>query len=339
MSPTAIRTHAIPECPLCGAAGEALYERLIDRIFSAPGSWRMARCPRPDCGLLWLDPAPVAEELPRIYAGYYTHRPMGARGDLATRIRRWIREGHAADRYGTRVRAAPIKRFLSVAGGAIRPGLREGLDQLMMHLEPRRGGRLLDVGCGEGRSLGALRELGWTVEGVDFDPAAVEVARARGLNVRVGGLADQAYRERSFDAITMSHLIEHVPDPVALLREARRILSPGGRLVVLTPNASSLGHRRHGRDWRGLEPPRHLQVFGPTSLARAADQAGFPPGTLRSLATGARFFELERRKVASKGRESIADRGAADAFAREERRALATDPWAGEELLMMTTVE
>ena len=138
-----------------------------------------------------------------------------------------------------------------------------------------RGGRLLEVGCGGGDSLALLQELGWDAEGVDFDPEAVANARAKGLRVRQGDLAGQGYPSSSFDAVIASHVIEHVPDPEALLVEALRVLRPGGTLVLYTPNAASLGRRHYREDWRGLEPPRHLHVFTPQALSALTRRAGF----------------------------------------------------------------
>lgn len=73
----------------------------------------------------------------------------------------------------------------------------------------------------------------------------------------------------------MSHVIEHVPSPVELLAECRRILKKGGVLVALTPNADSATHKHYGQNWRGLETPRHLQIFTRNSLANIAGSAGF----------------------------------------------------------------
>src|SRR5258708_36641931 len=98
-----------------------------------------------------------------------------------------------------------------------------------------------------------MRRLGGDAEGVDVDPLAVENARARGLPVRLGDLAAQRYPADHFDAIYMSHVIEHVHDPVALLSECRRVLKVGGRLVALTPNVESWGHRRFQRAWAPLD--------------------------------------------------------------------------------------
>ena len=322
-------------CPICGSAGVGLYEALTDRLAGTPGTWRMARCPEPTCGLLWLDPAPDAETLVRAYAGYHTHTPPPGRSRPAAAVRRWLKEGHYSLRFGYPVRRAWPKRALALALLA-RPRLREGLDRLVMYLPPQRDGRVVDVGCGSGTTLDQLRGLGWRTEGVDFDPMAVAAASSRGLDVRLGSLQDQHYPERSVDAVTMSHVIEHVPDPVGLLRECRRVLKPDGRLVVVTPNAASLGHLRFGMDWRGLEPPRHLQVFTAPSWKRALALAGLRPATLRTSASGAAFYHAGSRRGPGDGPAARQD-AAARRFEREERRWLADHPWAGEELVSVAT--
>jgi ubiquinone/menaquinone biosynthesis C-methylase UbiE len=138
-----------------------------------------------------------------------------------------------------------------------------------------REGKLLEVGCGSGDMLKLMQELGWHVEGVDFDHKAVENAQRKGLHVSHGALEAQAYPDNHFDAITMSHVIEHVPDPVLLLSECYRILSPGGRVVIVTPNSDSWGHAKFASSWRGLEPPRHLHVFNPQSFTILSQKVGF----------------------------------------------------------------
>jgi ubiquinone/menaquinone biosynthesis C-methylase UbiE len=144
-----------------------------------------------------------------------------------------------------------------------------------MFLPSVRGGRLLEVGCGSGDLLLGLRELGWKVEGIDVDPMAVENSTRRGLDVRQGTLEALCYSENTFDAVVMSHVIEHVHDPIGLLRECFRILKPGGRISFVTPNAQSLCHRMFGHAWFALEPPRHLHIFTPNAMRALMQRSGF----------------------------------------------------------------
>ena len=325
-----IRTRPAPACRLCGGPGLELYDGLVDRLFEAPGRWRTVRCGTPDCGLLWLDPAPLEADIGVAYQHYYTHGERARRPGWRRVIARWIKQGRYASRFGYSVPGAMPKRWLA-APLRWNANLGDALDRLIFFLEPRPGGRVLDVGCGDGASLVELRELGWDVEGVDFDPLAAKAAASRGVTVRVGSLDEQRYPGESFDAVTLSHVIEHVPDPVRLLAECGRVLARTGQVVVLTPNSGSLGHARFGRNWRGLEPPRHLQVFNASSLERAATSAGLRVRTLRSLAAGAHFIHEQSRRIAGEPASGTDARQ----FEREERAAVRARPWVGEELLLV----
>lgn len=276
-----IRTSPAPSCPICGAGGRPAFRGLRDLLFGAPGAWAIDECR--DCRALWLSPMPIAADIHRAYARYYTHAgggqpappsatdaPRGARAIL-----RSVKDGYLALRWGYSPGRLPAwQRWLGYLG-YLTPLRRAAADAMVMYLPWRHGGRLLDIGCGDGRQLALMRELGWQVEGVDFDPQAVAAARARGLNVRQGSLEAQRYEDESFDAVILSHVIEHVHEPLPLLQEIGRVLKPNGHLAVLTPNAAGLGRQLYGAAWRGLEPPRHLTVFTPPSLRSLLQRAGF----------------------------------------------------------------
>ncbi len=264
--------ETVAHCPICGETGrEVLHDGLEDRIFfSAPGSWTLHRCAR--CGAAYLDPRPNRATIDRAYSSYYTHReslPALEGGDL----RAAVRNGYLNHRYGYEL--TPASRLGPIVA-ALLPKRRSFADRLVRHLQrPRGGGRLLDVGCGDGAFLADMSQTGWEVQGLEPDPHAAALARKRGVPVTQAPLDEAELEPESFDAVTMSHAIEHLHDPIAALRTCHEVLRPGGTLWVATPNLEARGHALFGRDWIGLDPPRHLVLFSRASLVDAGAQAGF----------------------------------------------------------------
>ena len=139
------------------------------------------------------------------------------------------------------------------------------------------GARVLDVGCGRGVLLGPLADRGFEVHGVELREEAVAGIDPR-AHVRIAGhLADAGYEEDSFDQVVIWHVLEHLADPRGTLAEAKRILRPGGRIVVAVPNLSSLQARWAGAAWFHLDAPRHLTHFSRESLERLLRVLGFEP--------------------------------------------------------------
>jgi 2-polyprenyl-3-methyl-5-hydroxy-6-metoxy-1,4-benzoquinol methylase len=137
-------------------------------------------------------------------------------------------------------------------------------------------GRLLDFGCGGGIFLERMAEQGWRVLGLDASASTVERIRTElRLPALVGSLPHPELEPASFDVITMWHSLEHVHQPLDTLRHAFRLLAPGGRLYVATPNLASWAYRWFGKDWFGLDLPRHLTHFTPASLRLMLERAGF----------------------------------------------------------------
>jgi len=254
-----IRTRSSPGCYLCGAAGASLYENLTDRLFGAPGVWNFRQCPNASCGLIWLDPAPIESDIRTAYRHYYTHAPQ-AHGSRRATIEQ-------------------AKRALILAydcAWRLTPMYARRREMELMCLGELPPGRVLEVGCGSGKQLATLAARGWDVQGLDVDEeAAAQARKAYGIPVFCGPLHEAGFRDEEFDAVVTSHVIEHVYDPIGLLRESRRVLKQGGRLVVITPNANGWGHARFGRSWRGLEPPRHLFLFSRKTLEHVARACGF----------------------------------------------------------------
>lgn len=177
----------------------------------------------------------------------------------------------------------PSLKVLGKAAGLIPYLRRRAYYSLKLRLPWTGKGRLLDVGCGNGIYLLYMQALGWDAVGVDPDPSAVEACHQAGLTAYAGTLESQHFPEAYFDAITMSHVIEHVSDPVALLQECYRILRPGGYIGIVTPNWKSLGHKLFKADWFGLEIPRHFFLYTPTSLRILLERVGYSPDKVQTL--------------------------------------------------------
>jgi 2-polyprenyl-3-methyl-5-hydroxy-6-metoxy-1,4-benzoquinol methylase len=276
-----IRAEAQSDCVFCGAPGVALYDDLTDRFYGASGRWNVFRCTTARCGMLWLNPRPLESDIWKAYRKYYTHQDVaGAKSAAPSRgvireVRQSIKRAYIASRLGYADRKISVRERMLAAFAYLDPTRRADTDFPLKYLPFGNRGRLLDLGCGSGDLLGTIRSLGWEAEGVDIDPAAVEAARRNGFKVRCGSLHEQRFSDASFDAVVMSHVIEHVHHPLDLLAEVRRILKRGCRLVIATPNARSLGHRMLGARWPFLDPPRHLQVFRPRALESLVVAAGF----------------------------------------------------------------
>lgn len=215
----------------------------LETIEQSAPPYRVLRCP--SCDLRFVAPQPPEPLLAGAYDEDY-YRP-------------WLIEQAAARRALWRRRLRRLQRL-----GAKGP--------------------LLDVGCGDGGFLRIAREAGFEVQGTEFSAyAAAYIQRALGIQAAAGELQDVPLPDDAFNTITLWHSLEHTRDPLEVLRAARRLLRPGGLLVVAVPNARDAVFQRIYRMVRRRPPhlfsptDRELHLFGFTanSLGTILARAGF----------------------------------------------------------------
>ena len=165
------------------------------------------------------------------------------------------------------------------------------LDEIVRTFEPyRKNNRLLDVGCGAGTFLEAAARAGWQATGVEVSRTAAEHIREKGFDVFGGELEKANYPNDHFDVVIASEVLEHVPDPEAMIEQIARVLRSGGLLWATTPHGRGISARLLGVQWSIVCPPEHLQLFSVSSIKKLLTNAGF--GSVKVATHGTNPFEI-----------------------------------------------
>lgn len=248
----------MPTCPLCRTTDVRHHAQAHDiEYLTLDAEFDFFRCP--SCDVIFIDPM-LWDRLGEIYPkNYYSF--VSARRSVV----RWMKE--SLDR-----------RFFRQA------------------LSPVQGQELsaLDVGGGSGWLLDLVRAADPRVTDtsvVDIDAAARDLAEGAGHHFFEGRIEDLGV-DRTFDVILMLNLIEHVADPRGVLGKARQLMTPGGRVIIKTPNFDALDARlfRHA-SWAGYHTPRHFVLFTGPSFTRLAAEVGLVVDSF-SYTQGAPFWSI-----------------------------------------------
>jgi SAM-dependent methyltransferase len=162
------------------------------------------------------------------------------------------------------------------------PENRRSTEVLTYLLQRAPGAKLLDVGTGNGFFMHWAKKRGFAVQGVELNDRLAESAKAQGLDVFNGTLAEAPESMRDYDVIFLGEVIEHVPDPRALVADCKKRLANGGKLVITTPNLDCLWSKStfklfqwFGIPWSSCTPPWHLYQFSSANLDRLLAEQGF----------------------------------------------------------------
>lgn len=130
-------------------------------------------------------------------------------------------------------------------------------------------GNLLDIGAGTGDFLLVAKNNGWNAIGIEPSEKAKSIAKSKGVELK-SNLSD--FKNNSFDIITMWHVLEHVPDLKTQIKELKRLMKPGGSIIIAVPNFKSYDANHYKEFWAAYDVPRHLWHFSKTAIKKLFEE-------------------------------------------------------------------
>lgn len=190
-----------------------------------------------NCGLIWIDPLPTAEELNQFYTKYYQYR---------------VNE----------VKLSEQRKVMYE------------LDKNWLELFVKKG-KLLDIGCSDGSFLSYFSH-NWEKYGVEIGIDAVEQAQKKGINVIEGSAKESLNFGEKFDCVMLRGTIEHFTDPLEAIKIVSKLINPGGYLFfTATPDADSFSAQLYKEKWNQFVPPAHLFYFSIKTLTLLVEKFHF----------------------------------------------------------------
>ncbi|MGA2192654.1 MAG: class I SAM-dependent methyltransferase [Nitrospirota bacterium] len=251
-------------CVLCGSEKNEVVLSGHDRLYGIGGEYNLVRCG--GCGLCFVNPRPDKTSLQLFYPETYL-----VEGENLSSISVSEKKKKAMDSMLGFEGAPGIARIVRNFGDYLRIRRDYRLYSLMFV----RRGRLLDVGCGNGRFITFLKKNNWDAAGVEVhDDTIKHLARKEGLEVYTGDFLELDI-PKVYDIITMWWVLEHAIDPLSVLKKARGLLADDGNMIVAVPNFDCIERKVFGGDWALADLPRHLYNFTPRTINGLFAKAGF----------------------------------------------------------------
>jgi len=270
----------ISRCPVCKSEKRKLLHDNLRDYFTKNNNYNYTFYLCLNCSSGYYSPRPTKNSIHLLYADYGTHTPVERRSEFSEltvvqKIKRRIANSYTKKRYGTADEEVYVFGSLFVQ---FVKRMRQIIDASFRFIPPASAFNesiLLDFGCGNGGFLSIAKRAGYASYGIDFDDDAIDANKQQESDIYKGDIVTAKQLDKKFDVITISHVIEHVYDPVYHLESFYELLSPGGFLYIETPNLGSAGHKYYKGAWRGLEPPRHISLFSKQSLIACLRTVGF----------------------------------------------------------------
>ena len=262
-------------CKICGGQLTVFIKDIFDDRHGFVGRFDIYRCTT--CGFGQTIPEIPADRIGEIYTRFYPRKNTINLDEIKKQQRVKI--------------MTPILRWLLGVNNTA-------------HYHIRKGSKVLDVGCGDCTSIREINAFGAEAYGIEPDQNIREMVETLGLSVHVGMFHEMPYADVFFDYITMSQVLEHVHDPIELLRSFRRILKDNGQIIVGIPNIDSRLRKRYGTRWLNWHVPYHINHFSRKSLFCMAEKSGYTIRKIKTI-TPNLWVELQRKLAAYPVREGI----------------------------------
>ena len=255
-------------CPTCGSTGETL-ELEKDHM-------RIVRCRQ--CDLVFVNPTFDEAHYKQVYASQAYQDIVRDLGINSHEYR--------VNRFGTE-RVRMMGEHLRVPNG--------------------RAPRYLDVGCSTGFVVEAARDKGWDATGIDLNPSAIEFGRSRGLDLRTVALDEAGFAPRTFDAVSLFDVLEHLLDPGRTLRACADLLAPGGILFLYVPNFDSASRLLMGANAHFIWPTHHLNYYTPTTIRDVMTRHSLTPELIVTEGLDIEDYIWYRREVLNRDADGLAE--------------------------------
>ena len=240
------------KCKICHGCTYLKHKGLFDDRHGYPKKFDIYKCF--NCGFIQTQPQLSFEELSDIYTNYYPKRDADIDGiiDSAKNI--------------------PNKNTILKNGWST-----------TCHYQTKTGQKVLDVGCGTCQSLLEIKRFGGKAWGIDPDRNSREVAKKLKLNFHLGTIHDFNAKEKFFNLITVSQVLEHEADPLLFLLECKKYLNNSGKIILSFPNTGSLSQNIYGKKWIHWHIPYHLNHFNRKSFVTLAQKAELKIDSIKTV--------------------------------------------------------